>query len=150
MKMMAALYECRLRIGFAVEKVVLLGLLLFCSPSPAWGNSHKQYPLAMVFNGGGFGAGVFLGALSKFKEEGIGPDIIIATSGGSVAAALAHVAQEDESDPIALLASREYYKFLKKIKFNEDYDSLSELLVMTGKFHFYHDFFGRVPDIFAL
>lgn len=69
-----------------------------------------RYQQCMVMAGGGFRFGIYLGMHTAACEAGQAPDLVLASCGGAIAAALIH----NEPDPVrqkAWLASPEMYRF---------------------------------------
>src|SRR4051812_2247043 len=87
--------------------------ILFLGPS-----SDAKYKRAMVFSGGGFQTAMFLGMLEGVESLGVHPDVFVASCGGSLAAAIAHV-YPDSGDRRKLLESEEFHDFLLSIEFTD-------------------------------
>ena len=64
----------------------------------------------MVFAGGGFRFGIYLGMYAAARDAGRAPDLLLATCGGAIAAAII-AALPDDAQRKAWLASPEMYRF---------------------------------------
>jgi predicted acylesterase/phospholipase RssA len=72
--------------------------------------SHKPYKRCMVMGGGGFRFGIYIGMHAALKQAGQAPDVLLASCGGAIAAAIIH----NLPDPAAQrgwLSSEEMYRF---------------------------------------
>ena len=107
----------------------------------------KKYRLAMIFNGGGFKTAMFLGIYKGFKNNGLAPDLVIGTCGGSVAASISHMIENPDKQ-LDFLLSREFYQFLKSISFNPNYSSLGSALLLARRMYFHYGRKGIIPNIF--
>ncbi len=70
----------------------------------------QKYQRCMVMGGGGFRYGMYLGAYAAACEVGEPPDVVLASCGASIAAALIH-SVPDDAERRAWLASPEMYQF---------------------------------------
>lgn len=64
----------------------------------------------MVMAGGGFRFGIYLGMYAAARQAGCAPDLLLASCGGSIAAAIIHQLPDD-AQRRAWLTSREMYRF---------------------------------------
>ncbi|BDT68499.1 hypothetical protein os1_26820 [Comamonadaceae bacterium OS-1] len=64
----------------------------------------------MVFAGGGFRFGIYLGMYAAARDAGRAPDVLLATCGGAIAAALVQ-ALPDDAQRKAWLSSQQMYEF---------------------------------------
>lgn len=64
----------------------------------------------MVFSGGGFRFGIYLGMYAAACDAGLAPDVVLASCGGAIAAAVIHTLP-DPIDQKAWLASPEMHQF---------------------------------------
>jgi len=69
----------------------------------------------MVMAGGGFRFGYYLGMHAAAEDSGMAPDIILASCGGSLAAAIIH-ALPDAAQRKQWLTSREMYRFMCSLR----------------------------------
>lgn len=73
--------------------------------------SHQMdYQRAVLFSGGGTRFGLYLGMYAALSELGLKPDLLIATCGGSLAAAIIQSFATD-SERKSYLQSEEFYRF---------------------------------------
>lgn len=70
----------------------------------------QKYQRCMVMAGGGFRYGIYLGMYAAACEVGEPPDLVLASCGASIAAALIH-SVPDDAERRAWLASPEMYQF---------------------------------------
>ncbi|MES2947955.1 MAG: patatin-like phospholipase family protein [Pseudomonadota bacterium] len=76
--------------------------------------THKKYRQCMVMSGGGFRFGIYLGMYAAACDAGQAPDLVLASCGGAIAAAVIHTVP----DPVqqkAWLASPEMHRFWSAI-----------------------------------
>ncbi|QTN26383.1 patatin-like phospholipase family protein [Rhodoferax sp. AJA081-3] len=69
-----------------------------------------RYQQCMVMAGGGFRFGIYLGMYAAARDAGQAPDLVLASCGGAIAAALIH-REPDVARQKAWLASPEMYNF---------------------------------------
>ena len=69
----------------------------------------------MVFSGGGFRFGIYLGMHAAACDAGKAPDLVLASCGGAIAAAVIHTLP-DPQDQKAWLASPEMHRFWSSIR----------------------------------
>ena len=69
-----------------------------------------RYQQCMVMAGGGFRFGIYLGLYAAARDAGQAPDLVLASCGGAIAAALIH-REPDVARQKAWLASPEMYNF---------------------------------------
>ena len=72
--------------------------------------THPKYQRCMVFAGGGFRLGIYLGMYAAARDAGRAPDLLLATCGGAVAAPLVQ-ALPDDAQRKAWLSSPQMYQF---------------------------------------
>ncbi|MFP5393094.1 MAG: hypothetical protein ACLGI6_16360 [Gammaproteobacteria bacterium] len=75
---------------------------------------HEQYEHCMVMAGGGFRFGYYLGMHAAAVEQGRAPDLLLASCGGAIAAALIQSLPTD-AERRAWLASRSMHGFLRSL-----------------------------------
>ena len=68
------------------------------------------YARCMVMGGGGFRFGIYIGMYAALREAGKAPDVILASCGGAIAAAIIHHLPDPQAQR-AWLSSREMYAF---------------------------------------
>jgi hypothetical protein len=78
-------------------------------------SEDQKYERCMVMAGGGFRFGYYLGMHAAAEDSGMAPDIILASCGGSLAAAIIH-ALPDAAQRKQWLASPEMYQFLCRMR----------------------------------
>lgn len=130
-------------IRFLFAAYLILPLTIQSAPY----QESERDELAMVFNGGDLRTGLLLGILAGFEEQGMVPDMIIATCGGALAAMVAHTIQSNE-DRLAFVASPGFYQVLREVKFNEKFDSVGKAFGLVLKFYSVYGTFNIIPDIF--
>ena len=74
-------------------------------------SDDQKYERCMVMAGGGFRFGYYLGMHAAAEDSGMAPDIILASCGGSLAAAIIHCLP-DAAQRKRWLASQEMYRFM--------------------------------------
>lgn len=93
-------------------------------------SSDKPFSRAIVFSGESINTALFLGMLDAVIDAGKTVDVIIASCGGAIAAAIVSAVPE-RRERLPLLKSREFYGFLRGL---ELYDiGLPEFLSRAGK-----------------
>jgi len=70
----------------------------------------QKYQRCMVFAGGGFRFGIYLGMYAAARDSGRKPDVLLATCGGAIAAAIIQ-ALPDDAQRKAWLSSPQMYAF---------------------------------------
>ena len=101
------------------SKLCRLSSLIACAL--LWlGSSLQAQPFerALILGGGGATFGKLVGILDALRRQGQSPDIIIATCGGALSAAMAHEFPETH-DMIEYAKSSELHHFLKSIRFKQ-------------------------------
>jgi predicted acylesterase/phospholipase RssA len=73
-------------------------------------SSDRKYQQCMVFSGGGFRFGIYLGMYAAACDAGQAPDVVLASCGGAIAAAVIHTLP-DPAAQRAWLASPEMHRF---------------------------------------
>nr|WP_315235730.1 patatin-like phospholipase family protein [uncultured Albidiferax sp.] len=73
-------------------------------------NQAQKYQRCMVFAGGGFRFGIYLGMYAAARDAGRPPDLLLATCGGALAAAIIQ-ALPDDAQRKAWLSSPQMYAF---------------------------------------
>ncbi len=75
----------------------------------------KKYQRCMVMAGGGFHFGYYLGAYAALCESGLQPDVLLASCGGAIAAALIQ-ALPDDAERRAWLSAPQMYHFWRGLQ----------------------------------
>lgn len=70
-----------------------------------------NYQRAVLFSGGGTRFGLYLGMYAALDEMGLKPDLLIASCGGSLAAAIIQAFERD-AERKSYLQSEEFYRFI--------------------------------------
>jgi predicted acylesterase/phospholipase RssA len=73
-------------------------------------SASNKYARCMVLAGGGFRFGIYLGMYAAARDAGQAPDILLATCGGAIAAAIIQ-SLPDDAQRKAWLASPQMYRF---------------------------------------
>ena len=138
--------------------VTFLIILNFLSPIRADDLSvhadivEQKYKRAMVLGGGGLQTAMFLGILREFRDEGLAPELIIATCGGALAAAIAHSLESSE-ERLAYISSKFFYQILQEGNFGSngrrDSMPLFKPLWWITLLHTKYKFRRIIPDIFT-
>lgn len=75
----------------------------------------QKFKRCMVFAGGGFRFGIYLGMVAAARDAGRAPDLLLATCGGALAAAVVQ-ALPDDAQRKAWLASPQMYDFWRGLQ----------------------------------
>lgn len=132
----------------AVLTVALIGTLLTAClyPKASAADSHKAYHRAIVFSGGGLNPGMFIGMMDALEDEGLGPDLVIGSCGGSVAAAIIN-AFPTRQERLQYLVSMEFYTAFASLNFKRT-DVMEQILpVVAGVFA--DKYIGHIPDLYG-
>jgi len=73
---------------------IFVQFLFYILSFQAW--AGEKYSTALVFSGGGPNVPMFLGILEGLESQGVRPDVIIGTCGGSIATALVRAIPDPE------------------------------------------------------
>lgn len=88
-------------------------------------SSHSQpYKRVQLFSGGGYRFGYYLGSYAALCEQGLKPDLILATCGGSLASLLVDIAPEPPQLK-SLLESEALYKVVKASQHRQNFAPLN-------------------------
>ncbi|MCP3925873.1 MAG: patatin-like phospholipase family protein [Desulfobacterales bacterium] len=82
-------------------------------------NAIKKYKNTIVFSGGGFRVGMYLGMFAAANDAGIKPDLIIASCGGSLSTAIINSFKTDTERKNFLL-SEKVYTFFKSMSLTKE------------------------------
>ncbi len=96
-------------------------------------STTKPFRHAMVFSGGGFRFGYYLGMHAAASECGRQPDAIFAACGGAIAAGIVACFQDDESRKQALV-SQETYRMYRRIQVQSQVRLWPTLTAAIGRF----------------
>ncbi|WP_426340254.1 patatin-like phospholipase family protein [Pseudoduganella sp. S-14] len=109
-------------------------------------SEDQKYERCMVMAGGGFRFGYYLGMHAAAEDSGMAPDIILASCGGSLAAAIIH-ALPDAAQRKQWLVSPEMYQFLCRMRAAPHVSALPVLgaALLRG---LSRSRASRVPDVF--
>ena len=107
----------------------------------------NKFERCMVFAGGGFRFGAYLGMYAAACDAGKKPDILLASCGGAIAAALIH-ALPDEHTRKAWLCSPAMYHYCCNTRATE-HASVCRVLLLAGQRRFSRRLAPNVPDIFS-
>jgi predicted acylesterase/phospholipase RssA len=78
-------------------------------------NQARKYRQCMVFAGGGFRFGIYLGMYAAACDAGQAPDLVLASCGGAIAAAVIHTLPDPAAQK-AWLASPDMHRFWSAIQ----------------------------------
>lgn len=109
-------------------------------------SEEQKYERCMVMAGGGFRFGYYLGMHAAAEDCGMAPDIILASCGGSLAAAIIH-ALPDAAQRKQWLASQEMYQFLCSVRVAPNVRPLPVLAAALQR-GLSRGRAERVPDVF--
>ncbi|WP_229255493.1 patatin-like phospholipase family protein [Duganella phyllosphaerae] len=73
-------------------------------------HNDRPYQRCMIMGGGGFRFGIYIGMYAALREAGKAPDVIVASCGGAIAAAIIHNLPEPQAQR-EWLSSRAMYDF---------------------------------------
>ena len=106
----------------------------------------RKYQRCMVMAGGGFRFGYYLGMYAAAREMGKAPDLLLASCGGSIAAAVIQ-ALPDDAARRQWLASRPMYDFLRGLR-STPKAALGRAFVHAARRHLRPRSAALVPDLF--
>lgn len=106
----------------------------------------KKYQRCMVFAGGGFRFGIYLGMYAAARDAGRKPDVLLACCGGAIAAAIVQNLPND-AQRLAWLASPEMYRFWCSLK-SAPQARLSTTLAQAAQRKLSRQPAPRIPDVF--
>ena len=101
----------------------------------------------MVLAGGGFRFGAYLGMHAAACDAGKRPDILLASCGGAIAAAIIH-ALPDESSRKQWLCSQQMYDYCRRSR-STPHAALYRVLLRAAQRRFNKRLAPVIPDIFA-
>lgn len=101
----------------------------------------------MVFAGGGFRFGAYLGMYAAAVNAGKKPDILLASCGGAIAAAIIHALPDDDARK-AWLCSQAMYDYCKQAR-STPHAALYRVLLRALQRRFSKRKAPRIPDLFS-
>ncbi|WP_367846940.1 patatin-like phospholipase family protein [Rhodoferax sp. WC2427] len=107
---------------------------------------HPKYQRCMVFAGGGFRFGIYLGMYAAARDAGRAPDLLLATCGGAIAAAIIQ-ALPDDAQRKAWLNSPQMYRFWGSLQ-PAPQASIVRTLAGAARRKLSRQCAPRVPDVF--
>ncbi len=109
--------------------------------------TSNKFERCMVFAGGGFRFGVYLGMYAAARDAGKEPDILLASCGGAIAAALIH-ALPDEGARKDWLCSRQMYDYCRQAR-STPHAALQRVLLRAAQRRFNTRLAPTIPDLFS-
>jgi predicted acylesterase/phospholipase RssA len=100
----------------------------------------------MVMGGGGFRFGIYIGMYAALRQAGRAPDVLLASCGGAIAAAIIHNLPEPEEQR-AWLSSPEMYRFWCGLK-STQHAALLDTLLRAAKRKLSSAGAPVIPDLF--
>ena len=107
----------------------------------------KKYQRCMVFAGGGFRFGIYLGMYAAARDAGRAPDVLLASCGGAISAAIIGALPNDEQR-LAWLASPQMYRFWCDLQ-SAPQASLTNTLAQAAMRSLSRASTPRIPDLFS-
>ena len=107
----------------------------------------KPYQRCLVMAGGGFRFGYYLGIHAALEQQGRTPDLLLASCGGALAAAIIQTLPDAESR-LAYLASETMYQHWQQIAPGPG-ARLSSVLLQAGLRRLSRQQCRRIPDLFS-
>ena len=108
---------------------------------------QNKFERCMVFAGGGFRFGAYLGMYAAACDAGRKPDILLASCGGAIAAAIIHALPDDQSRK-AWLCSPEMYDYCSHAQ-STPHAALYRVLLRAAQRRLSTRLAPNVPDIFS-
>ena len=109
--------------------------------------SPMKFERCMVFAGGGFRFGAYLGMYAAACDAGKKPDVLLASCGGAIAAALIH-ALPDDSTRQAWLCSPAMYDYCRAAV-STPHAALHRVLMRAAQRRFSKHLAPIIPDLFS-
>lgn len=107
----------------------------------------SQFQHCMVFAGGGFRYGIYLGMYAAARDAGRAPDVLLASCGGAIAAATIALLSDDAQRK-AWLSSPEMYEFWRSVQPSRQ-ASLVRVLTGAGRRRLSGKCAAVIPDLFG-
>ena len=108
---------------------------------------QNKFERCMVFAGGGFRFGTYLGMYAAACDAGRRPDILLASCGGAIAAAIIHALPDDQTRK-AWLCSPEMYNYCNHAQ-STPHAAFYRILMRTAQRRFNTHLAPIIPDIFS-
>lgn len=109
-------------------------------------NQLQKYQRCMVFAGGGFRFGIYLGMYAAARDAGRQPDLLLATCGGAIAASIIQ-ALPDDAQRKAWLSSPQMYAFWASLQPARQ-TTLARTLVQAARRKLAGGRAPRIPNLF--
>ncbi|WP_110257389.1 patatin-like phospholipase family protein [Undibacterium pigrum] len=109
-------------------------------------NQVKKYKRCMVFAGGGFRFGIYLGMYAAACEAGRAPDVLLASCGGSIAASIIS-GLPDDAQRKAWLSSEDMYHYWSGLQ-SSPRAGIVRTLALAAKRGFSRGSAATIPDLF--
>jgi len=107
---------------------------------------YKPYERCMILGGGGFRFGIYIGMYAALRQAGKAPDVLLASCGGAIAAAIIHHLPDPEAQR-AWLSSEDMYRFWCSLK-STDHAALLGTLMRAAKRKLSSANAPVIPDLF--
>ena len=107
----------------------------------------NKFERCMVFAGGGFRFGAYLGMYAAACDAGKKPDILLASCGGAISAALIH-ALPDHSTRKAWICSPEMYDYSRSAR-STPHAALHRVLLRAAQRRFSKHLATTIPDLYS-
>lgn len=118
-------------------------------------NSAQKYQRCLVFAGGGFRFAYYLGIYAAVCQAGKRPDLILATCGGAIAAAVIHALPDDQARK-DWLSSPQMYQFWQGFTPGPQAQISRQIRLLISRFgqqylsasipDLWHDYLFEIPD----
>jgi hypothetical protein len=106
----------------------------------------KKYQRCMVMAGGGLRFGIYLGMVAAMRAAGRAPDLLLASCGGAIAAAIIAALPDDEQRK-QWLSSPQMYQFWCEMR-SSDQAGIVRSLVQAARRKFSRANAATIPDLF--
>jgi len=106
-----------------------------------------KYERCMVFAGGGFRFGAYLGMYAAACDAGEKPDILLASCGGAIAAALIHALPGEDARK-DWLCSRQMYEYCREAR-STAHAAVHRVLLRAAQRRFSTRLAPIIPDVFS-
>ncbi|MET3119813.1 hypothetical protein AAKU64_004060 [Undibacterium sp. GrIS 1.8] len=116
------------------------------STNPPISTQLPQYQRCMVMAGGGFRFGIYLGMYAAARDAGKTPDLLLASCGAAIAAALIQALPDDEQRK-AWLSSHEMYQFWASLQ-STSQAAIHRSLIQAIKRKLSSKNTPKIPDVF--
>jgi len=109
-------------------------------------DSYKPYKRCMVLGGGGFRFGIYIGMYAALRQAGKAPDVLLASCGGAIAAAIIHQLPDPQQQR-AWLSSEQMYQFWCGLR-STDHAALAGTLLSAARRKLSSASAPVIPDLF--